>query len=210
MRVAIDDYDPTKPLQFEGGISTGDEELVEEVHDGLSVLECSVEISDEINAQMAILKSQLSAMMIDGRGSYIAPGATVFDPAGRLGIIDIVDGNDVVITTCLARQVKIETKNGVKIERNGNTIKMWGRTSIGSLGPGVATHIPVEFPEGIVLANPDYFVECTTSCDANFAQTMCDYDDPTTTGFSIGARNVHTTTTSTNIIINWSVVGDLS
>lgn len=211
LRIAIGDYDKNKPLQFEGSISTTDgENLENEVHDGLSVLECSVELSDTINAQTAILKSDLSAMMIDGRGSYIAPGATVFDQSGRLGIIDIVDGNDVVITTCLPRQVQIETKNGVKIERNGKTIKMWGRASIGSLGPGVATHIPVAFPDGIVLANADYFVNCTTSCDANFAQTMCDYDDPTTTGFSIGARNVHTATTSTNIIIDWSVVGDLA
>lgn len=201
-----ENYDETQPLTFPGGLSTTSTNVENE----LSVLRSAEIFEDTIDAQTTVQKSDLTAMNIDGRPSHKEPGALVFDPEGRMGIIDIVDGEDAVITTCMSGQTKISTVDGVMIERIGKRVKMWGVASVGNLGAGTASHHPVAFPAGIVMKDTSYSVICTSSCAGNFAQTVCDYEDETTTGFNLGFRNIHQTEQSTDIKISWQVVGELA
>lgn len=71
-----------------GGGSSAD---VETLKDQASVLQTSIELSEELSAVTVVMLDELVAMPIDGRPSYKKAGATVYAENGVTGIISTID-----------------------------------------------------------------------------------------------------------------------
>ena len=102
-----DDLTPDKILISDqnGKVAAGDVSL-EYIKDTLSVLHCSVTLSNTIDTMTVVMLDELDAFEnMDSRPSYKAPGAIVVDNDGNAGIIESIDaGNQTanIITTFVA------------------------------------------------------------------------------------------------------------
>ena len=181
-----------------------------------SILQTSVEISEEVGGKTVVLLDELFAISeIDARPSHKKGGATVYAENGAVGIISTIDGVNQtaeIVTVSSASSSGVSVSGGdplddaaFVVELPGNLVLMGGVADIGLMGPEVAIeNTPVEFT--VELADANFVPTLTVITGDGFQKIATDVSNRTAMGFDICARNVGEDTAN-NIKISWTVVG---
>lgn len=197
-----------------GGDSLADT-VAAELQNAVSVLHTSQDLATDLNAETVLIIDELFAYPnIDGRPNYKAPGATVYDENGTIGIIStIVDDMATIITVAspasagiTTEQTPTETNPGYVMHLPKNMITQGGIHVLSVLGSGVVDNdIYITLPEKMKYANYVPKITVITASGA-FEEIAADVGVRETDGFYICVRN-NDNTAIYDIQIAWEITG---
>ena len=86
-----------------------------------------------------------------------------------------------------------------------NIVRISGTESFGVLAQQGTTERPITLP--VTLADANYVVQTTATSANGICEIVSGFSARTTTGFTIGVRNLATATEATDVAVCWSIIG---
>lgn len=95
--------------------------------------------------------------------------------------------------------------NIITEELGNNIVRVSGQENFGTLAQQATTEHPITLP--LTMANTTYSVVATAASTGGMAEINCGISAVTTTGFTLGVRNLDETAEAAGVIVSWVVTG---